>query len=296
MNRFSFVCISLLSAQAGCASDAAGLFGADQAPDAAPQGASGGGPGGGDDGGAPASDASASRPPPESPLELTLPRCGPPPYQAVTLRARDIQAAAGREQADVTITFKHCPGQKFKTGPDGRAVVLVTQQAETWICFQAEGYLPWMVGEVAIGPALPTGGLVATLVPRNLASTVTPGYQMASPLVFIQVQAGRATADEACRARDGVILGVKDHPGATVMYRASGSNGSYQRGFGTSTEGVAIVTGLPPDATAVEIVAQKTGCSYVLAYGDASSATLVPILRTPLAPGVITHQTVNPVR
>ena len=56
------------------------------------------------------------------------------------------------------------------------------------------------------------------------------------------------------------------------------------------------MTGLPRDATSVEIVAQKTGCTYSLAYGDANSSTLTPIVRTPLSPGVITHQIVNPVR
>ena len=71
--------------------------------------------------------------------EANLPRCGPPPYQAVTLRARDIQAQPGREPAGVVITFKQCPDQKFTTGPDGQAVVLVTRGAETWICFQAAG-------------------------------------------------------------------------------------------------------------------------------------------------------------
>jgi hypothetical protein len=152
------------------------------------------------------------------------------------------------------------------------------------------------VGEMPIGASLPGSGVVATLVPKSLASTVTPGYQADSPLVFVQVQAGRATASEACRAREGVVLAVKDHPEATVLYRATGSNGSYQKGLGTSAEGVAIVTGLPADASPVELMAQKMGCNYTVSYGDANSATLVPILRTPLSPGVITYQSINPNR
>ena len=168
----------------------------------------------GEDAGARSSDSSAASPPslPPETVELDLPRCGPPPYQAVTLRARDIQAVGGREQADVAITFKHCPGEKFKTGANGRVVVLVTRDAETWICFQAEGYLPWMVGEIAIGPSLPATGLVATLVPTGLASTVTPGYQPMSPLLFVQVQAGRTAASEACRNRDGRDAGGEGPP------------------------------------------------------------------------------------
>jgi hypothetical protein len=298
MNRFC--CVSVLSlAVAACGSDHLELTeidGVGDAPDAAPPGSWIGHEDAGREQPADSSQPSPPIVPPDPLAESSLPHCGPPPYQAVTLRARDIQAPAGREQADVSITFKHCPGEKFRTGANGRAVVLVTREAETWICFQSDGYLPWMVGEITIGPALPAAGLVATLVPSSLASTVTPGYQPTSALLFVQVQAGRANATEACRGREGVVLGVKGHPGATVVYRATGSNGSYQKGFGTSAEGVAIVTGLPPGATSVEIVAQKTGCSYTLAYGDASSTTLVPILRTPLAPGVITHQILNPVR
>jgi hypothetical protein len=153
-----------------------------------------------------------------------------------------------------------------------------------------------MIGEFAVGPAVPVAGLVATLVPKTLASTVVPGYQADSPMVFVQVQAGRASASEPCRARDGVVLAVEGQPNATVLYRATGSNGSYQKTVGTSAEGVAIVTGLAAETTTVDLVARKTGCSYTLSYGDANSPTLLPILRTPLAPGVITHQSVNPDR
>jgi hypothetical protein len=249
------------------------------------------------DAGLPADAAGAGVPaPPDNTGELTMPRCGSPPYQAVTVRARDIQAPLGREQAGVVVTLKHCPGQKFMTGADGRATILVTHGAETWVCFEAAGYLPWMMGEFAIGPAVPATGLVAMLVPKNLAATVVPGYQPDSPMLFVQVQAGRATGSDACRARDGVVLAVEGFPGATVLYRATGSNGSYQRAFGTSGEGVAIVTGLPADANAVDLSATKMGCSYTLSYGDANSPTLLPILRTPLAPGVITQQSINPAR
>ena len=45
------------------------------------------------------------------------------------------------------------------------------------------------------------------------------------------------------------------------------------------------MTGLPADATAVDLSARKLGCSYTLSYGDANSPNLLPILRTPLAPG-----------
>jgi hypothetical protein len=296
MKSFGLICASsvvFLLAGAGCASDVAGL----SHPGAAGDTEDGGlrtSPGTPDAG---ASDAVNPLAAPADPsAETDLPRCGPPPYHPVMLRARDIQGQPGREQAGVVITFKHCPDQKFVTGADGRAVVLVTLGAETWICFQAPGFLPWMVGEIAISEALPATGVAATMVPRNLASTVTPGYLPDRPLVFVQVQSGRSTASEACRLREGVVLGVKGHPDATVLYRATGSNGSYQKGFGTSAEGVAILTGLPADGEPVELVAQKTGCSYTLSYGDANSAALVPILRTPLFPGVITYQSINPAR
>jgi hypothetical protein len=287
--------VAPLLASAGCASDAAGLSlqtTSGREPEAAAPG-----PGAPPVAGGALDPMNAQGAPVqgEPPAEINLPRCGPPPYQAVTLRARDIQAPAGKEPAGVAITLKLCPDQKFTIGEDGQAVVLVTIGAETWICFQAPGYLPWMVGEMAVSDALP-GNIVGTLVPRSLASTVTPGYQPESPLVLVEVQAGRATGAEACRAREGVVLAVKDHPGATVLYRAMGSNGSYQRTAGTSPEGVAIVTGLPANAGPVELVAQKTGCSYTLSYGDVNSPALVPIVRTPLSPGVITFQTINPAR
>ena len=94
------------------------------------------------DAGDPATDAAGAGgapAPPDNTGELTLPRCGSPPYQTVTVRARDIQAPPGREQAGVVVTLKHCPGQKFMTGADGRATILVTQGAETWVCFEAAG-------------------------------------------------------------------------------------------------------------------------------------------------------------
>jgi hypothetical protein len=278
----------------GCASDADGLSRTTGSSlDAGPQlSTERGDAGSAEDARAP----SGAPTPPDSTNELTLPRCGPPPYQAVIVRARDIQAPPGREQAGVVVTFKQCPGQKFMTGAEGRATILVTQGAETWVCFEAAGYLPWMMGEFAVGPALPAAGLVATMVPKTLAATVVPGYQAEGPMLFVQVQAGRANASEACRLREGVSVGVAGHPNVTVLYRATGSNGSYQRTMGTSAEGVAIMTGLPADATAVDLVAQKMGCNYTLSYGDANSPTLLPILRTPLAKGVITHQSINPAR
>ncbi len=294
MKSFGLLLVASLCAFAGCASDEAGLsFESARAAEAGdrPSTVSARAP----DAGAGA-DGSSALVAPAEPLEVSVPRCGPPPHHPVVLRARDIQAQAGREQGGVTITFKHCPGQRFMTGRDGRAVVPVTLGAETWIRFEAPGYLPWMVGEMPIGADLPPSGVVGTLVPRSLAATVTPGYQAESPLVFVQVQAGRATASDACRAREGVLLGVKDHPEATVLYRATGSNGSYQRGLGTSAEGVAIVAGLAPDSGPIELVAQKMGCDYTLSYGDANSPALVPILRTPISAGVVTYQSINPTR
>ncbi len=289
MKSFIPVFATSLCATWACASDPAGLARTiADAPDAAPTLAPAP-----SDAGAPEDASPATGAPP---AELALPRCGPPPYQPLVVRARDIQAATGREQPGVTVTLKHCPGQTFVTGPEGRITILVTVGAETWVGFQAPGYLPWMIGEFAVGPAVPTAGLVATLVPKSLASTVVPGYQADSPMLFVQVQAGRTSANEPCRARDGVVLGVEGHPNVTVMYRASGSNGSYQKAVGTSAEGVAIVTGLPADTGSVDLLATKMGCSYMLSYGDANSPALLPILRTPLAPGVITHQSVNPVR
>jgi hypothetical protein len=143
---------------------------------------------------------------------------------------------------------------------------------------------------------LPRAPLLGTMVPERIGNTVVPGYRPTDPLVYLQVEMGRSDAAEACRSRDGVVFSVKGHPEAQVSYRAAGSNGGYTKTSATSIEGVAIISGLSPTVPAVEILAVKPGCSYRLAYGDVNSTTLLPILRTPLSPGTITHQVINPVR
>lgn len=226
-----------------------------------------------------------------------VPSCGAPPYQSLSLGAEDIMGPAGaRELRDVTITLKHCPESRFITGADGRVQIMVSRLAETWIRFEKLGYLPWMVGEVMVTEGLPRAPMMGTMVPERIGSTVVPAYRPADPLVYLQVQMGRSDAPEACRSREGVVLSVKGHPEAQVTYRAAGSNGGYTMTSATSIEGVAIISGLSASTGVVEILAAKPGCTYRLAYGDVNSTSLLPILRTPLAAGTITHQMINPVR
>jgi hypothetical protein len=227
-----------------------------------------------------------------------LPSCGLPPYQPLRLGARDVMSAAGEAGGlpGAVITFKHCPGSRFTTGPDGRAAIQITRGAETWIRFEADGYVPWLLGEVAFGGNAPAGPIVATLVPARLASTVVPPFRGDAALVYLQVQMGRATAPAACRSTSGVELVVKDHPEAMVLYRGSGSNAGYARASATGDEGIALIVGLPAALETVEITASKDGCWYQLAYGDANAPVLLPIVRTPVQAGAITHQVVNPVR
>jgi hypothetical protein len=235
---------------------------------------------------------------PADPAPADLPACGLPPYQRVRLGARDLMSPAGEAGGlpGAAITLKHCPDSRFTTGPDGRATIQVTRGAETWIRFEADGYVPWLLGEVAFGENAPAGPIVATLVPDRLAMTVVPPFRSDAALIYLQVQMGRATAPEACRSTSGVELAVKDHPEATVLYRGSGSNAGYARASATGDEGVALVVGLSAGLDSVEITASKDGCWYQLAYGDANAPVLLPIVRTPVQAGAITHQVVNPVR
>jgi hypothetical protein len=153
-----------------------------------------------------------------------------------------------------------------------------------------------MVGEVAVTALQPVAPVTATMVPAQIGSTVVPVYRATDPLIYLQVQMGRPDAPEACRTREGVVFSVKGHPEAQVSYRAAGSNGGYVKSSATTIEGVALISGLAASAGPVEIFALKPGCSYTLAYGDVNSPSLLPILRTPLAAGAITHQVINPVR
>jgi hypothetical protein len=247
-----------------------------------------------------AADAELTQPPgaPEDPTRAPpVPSCGLPPYQPVHLMVRDVMSSAGepRGLAGAAISFKHCPGARFTTASDGRLTVQVSRDAETWIRFEADGYVPWLLGEVAVTESFPSTPVVATLVPMRLAASVVPPFRGEAALVYLQVQMGRATAPEACRSPAGVTFVVKDHPEATVLYRATGSNAGYSRAVATGEEGVALVVGLPP-LPSVEVMASKPDCPYQLAYGDASAPFLVPILRTPLQAGTITHQVVNPIR
>jgi hypothetical protein len=226
------------------------------------------------------------------------PTCGAPPYQEVRLGLRDVMSTAGESRGlpGATITLKHCPDSRFTTGPDGRATIQVSRGAETWIRFEAEGYVPWLLGEVAFGDNPTSLPIVATLVPARLAPTVVPPFRADAALIYLQVQMGRATAPAACRSTSGVELAVKDHPEAMVLYRGSGSNAGYARASATGDEGIALVVGLSAALDSVEITAAKEGCWYQLAYGDANAPALLPIVRTPVQTGAITHQVVNPLR
>lgn len=235
--------------------------------------------------------------PPVDPQTAEALRCGPPPHQPMWLSARDIMGPpAARDLAEVYLTFKHCPESRFVTGADGRVLVMVSRTANTWVRFEKQGYLPWMIGEVAVTDGLPLAPLTATMVPEQVGAVVVPAYKATDPLIYVQVQLGRADAPEACRSREGVVFSVKGHPEAQVSYRAAGSNAGYVRSSATTIEGVAIISGLAATAGPVEIVAVKPGCNYLVAYGDVNSPSLLPIVRTPLAAGAITHQVINPVR
>jgi hypothetical protein len=212
------------------------------------------------------------------------------------LGARDMMGEGDTAHlAGVSVTLAHCPGQRFVTGADGRLMLRVSRGATSSIRFEAAGHIPWVVGELDFAQTPPAVPVMATMIPTKLASSVVPGVRPDGALVYVEVQAGAAAGPEACRSPDGVILAVKDHPLATVMYRASGSNAGYGKASMTSSEGIAVILGLPASGT-VELTASKPGCTYHLAYGDVNARTLIPIARTPLAGGAITHQVFNPVR
>jgi hypothetical protein len=227
----------------------------------------------------------------------TAPRCGPAPYHLVRLGARNLMAPANeRALAGVKITFKHCPGLAVVTDAAGKAEVNLTQGAETWFRFDADAFLPWVCGEMAIQAPSVGQGVVAAMLPAALASGLLPGYEADRPLVYAHVQAGRSADPEPCRAPDGVAITVKDHPEAKVLYRNVGSMATFAPGDATTTEGVALITGLGPGVASVQLQATKPGCAYAPAYGDANTALLLPILRAPLFDGALSYQVINPVR
>jgi hypothetical protein len=292
MHKFAFTCFALVCW--GCVSPAEMEPGADASLDpdprssAAADAGAGTAPYGGDGGGADTA--------PSANLEL-IARCGSPPYLKLRLVARNVMAPpTARELAGVAITFKHCPGTQVLTGNEGSASVYITENAETWIRFDAPGFLPWLFGEIAVTESTSAPSIVATMLPADLGPVVLPGYQPDRPLVYVQVQNGRSAGPEACLSRDGVALALKEQPQVSVLYRNPGSTPTYSLAASTSTEGVAVVEGIDATLAAVTLVATKPGCSYVPSYGDADAATLVPIVRTPLQKGAVTYQTINPVR
>jgi hypothetical protein len=176
--------------------------------------------------------------------------------------------------------------------------LLVTAGVETWIRFAAPGYLPWIEGEITVPEHQAPLQIDATLVPTAIAPTLVPSWTSQSAVVYVEIRRGRAVESDACRSPAGVTLSVKDHPEALVRYRGKGANASFELPMlSTSEEGVAMITNLlPPVLATVDIVAEKPGCTYVPSYGDANTAVLFPILRTPLESGAITHQVFNPAR
>jgi hypothetical protein len=233
-------------------------------------------------------------PPAENSPPPPAPSCGPPPYYPVRLGARDIMAPKS-ELARLSVTLKHCPGQSFPVTGES-TILYVTAGAETWIRYDAPGYIPWVEGELRVPDAGAVPYIEAMLMPQGVADFVMPVWKPDAPTIYVEVRTGRASADEACRSAEGVALAVKDLPTAVVLYRNKGANADYGSGPGTSAEGVAIVTNLPVGTASVELVASKPGCVYMPAFGDANSAELVPIVRAPLFAGAITHQVINPAR
>ncbi|HEY0710461.1 MAG TPA: hypothetical protein VGG33_26895, partial [Polyangia bacterium] len=165
-------------------------------------------------------------------------RCGEPPDQVIKLGARDIMDPDKRSEIPgVTVTFKHCPERTFALKRNAVSVP-VTAGAETWIRFDAPGYLPWVEGELRI-PSDKPPQLEATMVPLAFVQSVVPAWQPDVPLVYVDVRMGRTGAVDACRSAAGVTLAVKDHPQALVLYRGKGANPDYLNAAGTSEEGVA---------------------------------------------------------
>jgi hypothetical protein len=239
----------------------------------------------------PADASAASGPAPN------VARCGAGPFQLVKLGARNPMAPPDqRNLADVRISFEHCPGVAVITGADGKAQVNLTLGVDTWIRFEAPGFVPWLCGELETSAALGAQEMVANMLSDEVVPTFLTSYKPDQPLVYVQVQAGRTDAPTACHTRENVVITVKDHPEAVVLYRQVGSNAPYTKGLWTTKEGVAIVSGLPASLTSVELIATKKGCNYVASYGDANSPSLVPIANAPLQKGALTYQVFNPAR
>ena len=223
------------------------------------------------------------------------PACGQAPHVPITVEADDLMGEGEeRKLAAVGVTFGLCASKTFFTGPQGSITVWLTRGAATWIRFDHEEYVSWLIGEVTVADAFPT--LTASMVPNALVDAVVPGFTEDRAVVLLQVQPGSSTAPEACRTPEGVKVTVLDQPAAKVLYRAAGASGSYEAARAvTSAEGVAVIRDLLPGATTAEIAASKPGCEYRAAYGDANSLLPIPIVRTPLFPGAITYLVLNPV-
>lgn len=224
------------------------------------------------------------------------PACGPAPHARVRLATRNVASAESAPAGvpGTTVTFKHCPGVTVTTDDDGRALVDITAGVETWVRFDAKGFLPWLMGETVTGPA--TSGVTATMIPESGAATLIPGYWSDWPTIYVQVQAGRTSDPPACRTKEGVALAVKEQPGATVTYRSATAPNAYAPGPATTTDGWALITKVLETPAGVTVVGTKPGCTYAAAYNASDGGGLVPIVRTPLQSGAVTVVFLTPAR
>ncbi len=233
-------------------------------------------------------------------LSAEISRCGQGPYTVVRLHARNaVPSAAGQSPvANAAITLKSCPNLKLSTNADGHVDLAMSVGAETWIRFQAPGFIPYLLGEISVPDKFSEReGVTATLVSDVAQPILLPMYKPDRPLVYVIVQMGRADAPEACRSREGVTIAVKDHPDAMILYRKGFSAmPTYAPGPGTGGDGIAIVTGISPSTSSVTVMATKVGCPYVLSYGDANAAGLTAVTQTPVQVGVVTVVAANPTR
>ena len=214
------------------------------------------------------------------------PQCGPPPYQMVRLagarhHGRHRPARPGRRGRHALNIARE---QKFATGADGRLVVLVTREPRPGSASRRPGYLPWMVGELIDWTGTcPPAALVATLVPdKAWRRRWCPGCGRTGRSSSSRCRAGARPGRRPAALPEGVALSVKDHPDATVLYRASGATAATTRRRDQRRRRGHVDRAAGPWRTR-RTGRQKPGCSYTLLRRRQLPPALPPIRRTPLA-------------
>jgi hypothetical protein len=183
----------------------------------------------------------------------------------VELNVLGISLGDAEPLSGVALTSPLCPGVVHYSDNAGRIVGQVSQNVPFYASLALKAYMPELTPEEVFDAD--QSGITFDMLPELFNAILHPPLAPTSTAVLVLAIATGNDAG-ACSQVDGVAFAVEGHPEAQVTYySADAFPSAIDGGTGTSSRGLATISGLAP-AQFVTVTGTKAGCHVALAYGS----------------------------